>query len=138
MIKNTIDELFKSYPKNIVLIIFDLDYYTSTRDFLEQISKLEKFLMPRVYCYFDDVFNATHWINEFNGENLAIREFNKNSKNLKIGKSLDNVMDFKFPLAKNNLYIMHNFNHPDYNKYIGHDNEENSLSLGNIKTSKLF
>ena len=126
-------------PKNIISIFFDLDYYSSTRDFLNQICKLEKFLAPRVYCYFDDVFNTTNWINEFNGENLAISEFNKNSLNLKIGKSLDNVMDFKFPLGRNNLYIMHNFNHPDYNKYIGHDNEENFLSIDNKRIqSKLF
>jgi hypothetical protein len=100
---------------------------------LKQINNLENYLCPRVYCYFDDIFNTTHWINEFNGENLAINEFNKISQNLKIGKSHDNIMDFKFPLAKNNLFIMHNFNHPDYNKHIGNDGEENSLSLNSKK-----
>ena len=132
-IKNTIDLFIKTNPKNIIAIFFDLDLYTSTRDFLKQINKLEDYLCPRVYCYFDDIFNTTHVINQFNGENLAINEFNKISQNLKIGKSYDNIMDFKFPLAKNNLFMMQNFNHPDYNKYIGNDDEENSLSLNNKK-----
>jgi hypothetical protein len=138
-IKNTIDLFIKKNPKNIIAIFFDLDFYTSTRDFLKQIVKLENYLCPRVYCYFDDVFNTTHWINEFNGENLAINEFNRTSQNIKIGKSHDNIMDFKFPLAKNNLFMIHNFNHLDYNKYIGNNDEENSLSLTNQKVkTKIF
>ena len=100
-IKDTIKDFAKTNPKNISCILFDLDYYTSTKNFLDEITLLEKFLIPRVLCYFDDVFSVNHWINEHNGELLAIREFNKKHLNLKIGLALDNVTDFKFPLAKN-------------------------------------
>jgi len=137
-IKYTVDDFIKTNPKNIVCIFFDLDLYTSTKDFLNQINKLEKFLCPRVHCYFDDVFNSNHWINEHNGERLAINQFNNENKNLKFGLSLDNINDFKFPLGKGHLFILHNFNHIDYNKYIGNNNE-NSLNLYDTKIrTKIF
>ena len=137
-IKDTLDEFIKTNPKNIVSIFIDLDYHSSTKNFLKQLTKLEKNFCPRVYFYFDDTFSSNHWINEHNGEILSINEFNKVNSNLKIGISTNNVMDYKFPLGKNHLYLLHNFNHLDYNKYIGIDDEE-SLKIGdtNIR-SKIF
>ena len=126
-IQSTIDEFVKINPKNIISIFFDMDYYSSTKNFLNQIYKLEQFFCPRVYCYFDNVFDINHWINEHLGENLAIEEFNRKNKNIKIGLALDNINDFKFPLGRNNLLMLHNFNHQDYKKYIGID--DNSLGL---------
>ena len=112
--------------------------YSSTRDFLNQIKKIEKFLCPRIYCYFDDIFNTNYLINQFNGENLAINEFNKVNTNLKIGFSLDNISDFKFPLAKNMLFVLHKFDHLDYTKYIGCEGE-NSLKINNRRLrEKIF
>lgn len=127
-IKNTVDEFVNLSPKNISAIFFDLDYYSSTKNFLNQINKLQQYLSPRVYCYFDDVFNINQMIGKFNGELLAIEEFNLENDQIKIANSLDNINDFKFPLAKNMLWIMHNFNHEDYNKFIDTYNI-NSLSL---------
>ena len=126
-IQSTIDEFVKINPKNIISIFFDMDYYSSTKNFLNQIYKLEQFFCPRVYCYFDNIFNINHWINEHLGENLAIKEFNRKNKNIKIGLALDNINDFKFPLGKNHLLMLHNFNHQDYKKYIGI--ADNSLEL---------
>lgn len=139
-IKDTIKDFANTNPKNISCIMFDLDFYTSTKNFLDQILLIESFLTPRVFCYFDDVFSMNHWINEHNGELLAIKEFNKKNSNLKLGLALDNVTDFKFPLAKNQLFIMHNFIHEDYNKFIGIDtNDENTIAIGNKKVSaKIF
>jgi hypothetical protein len=136
-IKNTLQKFANTKPKNISSIFFDLDLYSSTRNFLSQITKIEKYLCPRVYCYFDDVFNPNYYINQFNGENLAISEFNKKNKNIKIGFSLDNIKDFKFPLAKNMVFMLHKFNHPDYTKYIGFE-DESSLTIGNKKVRGKF
>jgi hypothetical protein len=118
-VKNTVDEFETYSPKNISAIFFDMDYYSSTRNFFKQIKKLQDFLCPRVYCYFDDVFSSNYGICEFNGELLAIKEFNELNADLKIANSLDSVNDFRFPLAKNMLWLMHNFGHKDYNKNIG-------------------
>lgn len=137
-VKNTLQKLADIKPKNIVSIFFDFDLYSSTRDFLNQIKKIEKFLCPRIYCYFDDIFNTNYLINQFNGENLAINEFNKVNTNLKIGFSLDNISDFKFPLAKNMLFVLHKFDHLDYTKYIGCEGE-NSLKINNRRLrEKIF
>lgn len=137
-IENTVDKFITLSPKNIAAIFFDFDYYSSTKNFLKQIKKFQNFLCPRVYCYFDDVFNINYNYCEFNGEVLAIKEFNKENNEIKIANTLDNIIDFKFPLAKNMLWVMHNFSHQDYNKFIGIDNI-NSLFPGDTTVDvKLF
>ena len=106
-IKNTIDDFLQSNPENIIAIFLILIYIDSTSDFLNQIDKIKKFICPRVYCYFDDVFNPNHLIDEHSGELLAIKEFNNKNTDIKIGKSLSNTNDFKFPLGKDNLFMLH-------------------------------
>jgi len=57
---------------------------------------------------------------------------------MKIGKTTDNINDFRFPLGKNELFLLHNFNHKDYNKFIGID-DENSLHIGDTRVrTKIF
>ena len=34
---------------------------------------------------------------------MAIKEFNNENQNMKIGKTTDNINDFRFPLGKNEL-----------------------------------
>ncbi len=65
------------------------------------------------------MFVADYCLDDTNGEPLAIYEFNNKFKDLKLGKSLDHINDFKFPLAKGQVYTLHDFNNNDYNKYIG-------------------
>ena len=137
-VKNSLDEFIKYQPKNIIAIFFDMDLYTSTKNFLKQIDKLQNYLCPRVYCYFDDIFNPNHWINKHVGEQLAIEEFNYENKNLKIGLAPDNINDFKFPLAKGQLFMLNHFNHPDYKKYVGFEGER-TLSINDRKiNTKIF
>ena len=131
------EEFIKSGPKNIACIIFDMDYYTSTKNLLDQLVKMENNMAPRVICYFDDVFPDKHYVNEYNGVLLAIREFNNSSSSIKIGKSLDSINDFRYPLGRDKIFLLHNFNHKDYNKYIGLDNGF-ELSLGAKKTGIKF
>ncbi len=135
-IKETIKDFAKINPKNISAIFFDLDLYSSTKSFLENIEIWGSFTTPRVYCYFDDLFHH-NYISNFNGELLAIKEFNNVNKNFKIGTHIDHVADFKFPLAKNLLYTFHNFNHKDYFKFIGTDNS-NLMSINNKKITYNF
>lgn len=136
-VKDAIGKFIKINPENIVTIFFDLDLYTSTKNFLNLLPKLEKYLAPRVYCYFDEIHLPEHWINEHNGELLAIKEFNNENHNIKIGQTSDNINDFKFPLGKNELFVLHNFNHKDYDKFIGID-DENSLSIGDTRVRSKF
>jgi hypothetical protein len=116
-IKDTAVNFLRTNPKNISVIFFDMDYYSSTKKFLDQINSFKNVLLPRVLLYFDDLY-FDYNITEFNGEMLAINEFNVKNKNFKIGSYIDHICDFRFPLAKGLLKTLHNFNHPDYNKFI--------------------
>lgn len=127
-INDTLDEFSRERPINIMLIIFDMDLYSSTKSFLRQVSRIQEFLCPRVYCYFDDIFTVGRQIDDTNGELLAIKEFNRENVDIKIGFAFDSINDFKFPLARNSLFTMHHFHHHDYNKFIGVDDED-SLKL---------
>ena len=127
-VKNTVDDFVKINKNNICCIFFDLDLYTSTINFLNQIPKIKKHLLPRVLCYFDDVYVFENYINQFNGVFKAIDEFNKNFSEFKLGYSVDHFKNFKFPLARTSIYTLHSFKNRLYKKYISTD-IESDLSL---------
>lgn len=131
-IKDTLIKFIESNPPPISTIFFDLDYYTSTKNFLDQIPKIKNFLCPRVYCYFDDIFSLGHHINEHNGELLAIKEFNDNNEDIKIGKSLSNAYDFKFSIGNEYLFMLNNFSHKNYFKNINYKKDDLSLNSKKI------
>ena len=76
-------------------------------------------LLPRTLCYFDDLFIADYGLDDSNGEPLAISNFNNDNTNFKLGRAYDNVSDFKFPLAKNQIFTLHDYENENYNKYVG-------------------
>tara|TARA_B000000460_G_scaffold234712_1_gene195375 strand:- start:16 stop:846 length:831 start_codon:yes stop_codon:yes gene_type:complete len=127
-VKNTVDDFVKINKNNICCIFFDLDLYTSTINFLNQIPKIKDHLLPRVLCYFDDVYVFENYINQFNGVFKAIDEFNKNFSEFKLGYSVDHFKNFKFPLARTSIYTLHSFKNRLYKKYISTD-IESDLSL---------
>lgn len=136
-IANTFKKFIETKPEIISAIFLDMDYYTSTKNFLDLISSYKDNFAPRVYLYFDDIFSTNHHINEFNGELLAINEFNKENQNIKIGKSLENSSDFKFPIGREKLFIMNNFNHKDFFVNINSEQSQ-SLSLEDTRIEKIF
>ena len=93
--------------------------------------------MPRTLCYFDDLYVADNCVDNTNGELLAISEFNKQNSNFQLGKPVDHLNDFKFPLAKGQLYTLHNFKNEQYNQYIGIYSSD-SLTGSNKKVRSLL
>jgi hypothetical protein len=69
-------------PSPIAFVSVDLDLYTSTKQALRIFDAHTDFLLPRVHCYFDDISGYTYA--EFNGERLAIAEFNREHRVRKI------------------------------------------------------
>jgi hypothetical protein len=61
-------------PDPVAFIAFDLDYYSSTKAALRILEFDAHLLLPRVHCYFDDITGFTY--SDYNGERLAIAEFN--------------------------------------------------------------
>ena len=136
-VKNTVDDFVKINKNNICCIFFDLDLYTSTINFLNQIPKIKDHLLPRVLCYFDDVYVPENYINQFNGVFKAIDEFNKNFSEFKLGSSVDSHKNFKFPLAKTSIYTLHSFKNHLYKKYISTD-IESELTVNSTQMRKII
>ena len=136
-VKNTVEDFAKINQNKICCIFFDLDLYTSTINFLNQIPKIKDHFLPRVLCYFDDVYVPENYINQFNGIFKAIDEFNNKFSEFKLGYSVDSHKNFKFPLAKSSVYTLHYFKHNLYKKYISAD-IESELTVDSTQMRKII
>jgi hypothetical protein len=112
----TVSEWSRSGHAPIGFIAFDLDYYSSTRDaFVVLEGDAERYL-PRVLCYFDDLFG--HSWTDFMGVRAAIDEFNESHPRRKIGKI--HGLRYELPAHEfheqwhEKLYLTHLFDHPRY------------------------
>jgi hypothetical protein len=112
-VKHTIDRFVQSRPAPIAFIAFDMDYYTSTVDAFALFKTDDSILMPRIYCLFDDVFSC----GSFDGERLAIEEFNAASKMRKISQihGLEFFLPRSVPrMACEKYYMAYLFDHPRF------------------------
>lgn len=100
---------------------FDLDYYSSTMEAFALLDGQADRLLPRVPCYFDDVFGYG-W-SEFTGERAAISDFNAAHEERKIAK----IHGLRYSLPPSQLplpwheqmYLVHVFDHPRYATHEG-------------------
>lgn len=130
LVENTIPQFIASNPPPIGFIAFDLDLYSSTKQAIRLLEGNEKSLLPRVYCYFDDILG--HSYSEFTGELLAISEFNSSHPLRKISKI--NGMSYLVPAFcrphcwVEQFYMAHIFDHKLYGEYDG-SNPRTTLDL---------
>ena len=89
-------------------MLIDVDYYSSTLPILNFLNNDDIFFMPRIYMYFDDVFPEY----EFQGESLAIKEFNQRSRDMKISPENIVYLDYRMKTK-----ICSRFKHPKYNDW---------------------
>jgi len=100
----------------IGFISFDLDYYSSTMEAFGVLEGDPARLLPRVLCYFDDVFGYS-WT-DFTGERAAIDDFNSSHAKRKIAKI--HGLRFELPQEESQdswhekLYVAQVFDHPRY------------------------
>jgi len=100
----------------IGFVAFDLDYYSSTSQALRIFDGDQRTRLPRVICYLDDIMWPEYaYHNEFVGELLAIREFNKNHNDRKLCPIhlLRNMRMIPRPW-NDQMYVMHDFVHHLY------------------------
>ena len=85
-IKDTVQLIKNELSENVAIgfISVDVDYYSSTISCLESLKFESLYYLPNTVMYFDDVSSTDH--NEFCGQLLAIREFNKANQYRKISK----------------------------------------------------
>jgi len=110
----TIPGFLNSDHPPIGFVAFDLDYYSSTKKAFEVFETDN--LLPRVYCYFDDIIwpeTACH--NQYVGELCAIREFNSSHDHQKICPiHLLRHMRVHPAPWNDQMYVLHGFKHPLY------------------------
>jgi hypothetical protein len=129
-VRRTTREFAASTPPPIGFIAFDLDYYSSTMAAFEIFDIEPRFLLPRVFCYFDDVAGGADFcFNEFTGELLAIKEFNAAHPDRKIARVAGLRHNFGSVPAQwhEQMYVAHHFGHPLYTVPAHHG--EDNLSL---------
>jgi hypothetical protein len=109
-------------------ILFDLDFYTSTRDAFALFDRPN--VLPRVWCYFDDVCgDAANAYTDFIGVRAAIRDFNANRNPLE--SHLSRAYSFLFhgvEVWHEQMYLYHRMSHADYNRCLSDHKHTLSLS----------
>ena len=117
-VAETVPGFVASRPAPVAFASIDLDLYTSTVHALKLLEAENALLLPRVFCYFDDISGFT--FSEFAGERLAINEFNENHSMRKISLIpglkyyLDD--DMRGNPWEEKIYIAHIFEHDLYGR----------------------
>ena len=111
-VKETCGTFFDNHKEvaPIGAVLFDLDYYSSTRDAF-QIFRDSKRHLPQVFCCFDDILGT----NEFIGELRAIKEFNETNPAKKIAKPYGLFAERR-AVWNEKIFTFHDFEHPRYNE----------------------
>lgn len=118
-VKDTIFEFIESNPQPIAFMAFDMDLYSSTMDAFKLLDADKSLFLPRIHCYFDDIMGFSY--GDFNGERLAITDFNNTHELRKISKIYGlkyYVRKFKDPWVEM-MYLVHIFDHDLYGKNDG-------------------
>jgi hypothetical protein len=112
-------------PAPIGFISFDLDYYSSTKDAFKLFDTEDKYLLPRIFCYFDDMIGDDWELhNEFTGEYAAILEYNEKNAQQKITKIHGLFHKRRIIEPWNDkMFVHHRFNHKLYNEHIYPDKD---------------
>jgi hypothetical protein len=121
-VEETVPQFMAARHAPVGFISFDLDFYSSTKSAFRIFSCPDEHLLPRIFCYFDDIVSDGHQIHcEDVGELLAIREFNENppgNSGIRACPILDSGTVFTANW-EHQLRVYHRFEHRDYNTYIG-------------------
>ena len=137
-VKDTTDDFIKNNnPAPIGALFYDMDYHSSTRDCFKLFDEtdIDRFFLPRLYLYMDDVIGQEiEMYGEFNGQLLAIKEFNQRSERIKIHLNQNLLVRANIDF-KHKIYYTHLFNHEQYSTFIGGTEKEISQQRLKLKFS---
>jgi len=127
-IEETSTEFFQKYnPAPIGAVIYDFDFYSSTRTALEMLHAGHRYYLPRVFCYFDDTIGTeVELFNDYTGERLAINEFNQENRDIKLAQPYC-LLSSTVPIWHQQIWVSHFLKHTEYNVFVSH--VENQLSI---------
>jgi hypothetical protein len=114
LIGSTLPDFIASRPSPVGFVSIDVDLYSSTMDAFKLFDANHSILLPRIYCYFDDIMGFT--FSEFTGERLAIEDFNNANALRKISPifGLRHFVPRQFSndMWVESMYLAHFFDHP--------------------------
>lgn len=121
-VKDSVPTFVEKYaPAPVGFVALDLDFYSSTVDAIKLLEVNHEHLLPRIFCYLDDVVGPG-WLlnNDWVGELLAIKEFNEKHERRKIapiyGLRHKRIVEAAW---NDKVFAFHDFDHPLYNTYMG-------------------
>jgi hypothetical protein len=128
-VSDTVGTIVKKGIAPLGCVFHDMDFYSSTIASFAVFDTDSALRLPRIYNYFDDILgDEDRLFNDFTGERLAIADYNATHKTKKIAKCYQFLSEAPFPWHSQ-IFIHHDFEHPDYNKYIGVNDLQNPLQL---------
>jgi hypothetical protein len=118
---DTISTFMSSAPAPVGFVAVDVDLYSSTMAAFKLFDGDPTILLPRVYCYLDDILGET--FSEFTGERLAVMDFNGAHPMRKISP----IFGLRYFLREphqmeawpDQMFIAHLFDHELYERYAG-------------------
>jgi hypothetical protein len=123
----TIGQVYKTGVAPLGCVFHDLDFYSSTIASFAVFDVDPELRLPRIYNYFDDILgDEDRLYNDFTGERLAIADYNATHTSSKIAKCYHFLAEARFPWHSQ-IFIHHDFKHPEYNRYIGRGDLQNPL-----------
>lgn len=117
----TVPQFLRMEHAPIAFVSFDLDYYSATTDAMAILAGDAARLIPRVFCYFDDIIGDDLELHSpYAGELLAIEEFNARQAQRKVARIHGLAYKRNIPAPWNEqLFVLHAFDHPLYPVHIG-------------------
>ena len=104
----------------VAFAAFDVDLYSSTMDCFALFEAERRLMLPRVYCYFDDILGYT--FGDHVGERLAISDFNAAHSTVRLSP----IYGLRYFVPRRYAgrmweknYMAHVFDHPLYAQHDG-------------------
>jgi hypothetical protein len=119
LVEKTVPAFVRTNPAPVGFVAFDLCLYSSTSKAFQLLEADPSVLLPRVHCFFRNTLGPT--LGDFNGERLAIAEFNVNHDARKISR-IYGLQYFLTPAVGRwveQYYMAHVADHPMYGRYDG-------------------
>jgi hypothetical protein len=125
-IRDTSKDFFQKYsPAPIGAIVYDLDFYSSTVAALNMLGAGERYYLPRVFCYFDDIIGTNIELYcDFTGQRLAIHEFNRLHSDAKLGPSYHLLAEKVVQPWYHQVWICHFFTHSRYADFVSTEDQQ--------------
>ena len=112
-------------PAPVAAVAHDLDFYSSTAEGLKLFDIDEQYLMPRIFCYFDDTIGTDlELYSDFTGERLAINEFNATRDKRKIAVPYYLRAREGLGSWRHQIWIAHLFDHSRYNDFVSERDQQ--------------